>query len=61
LSRNPIGTSDDCSPLQRDSAALGFLAATRLSDSTRGYARYDGEIGNGAANHAFTAGIRLIW
>jgi uncharacterized protein YhjY with autotransporter beta-barrel domain len=46
---------------QRDSAAIGFFAKARVADSTEIYARYDGEVGGGADNHAFTVGLRMMW
>jgi outer membrane autotransporter protein len=46
---------------QRDSAALGLGLSTKIADSTELYARYDGEVGGGTDNHAFTAGVRVVW
>ena len=46
---------------QRDSAVLGLAATTHVADTTELYARYDGEVGGGTDNHAFTAGLRMTW
>ena len=46
---------------QRDSAVVGFSAATAISDRLSLFASYDGEIGGGTDNHAFRAGLRLTW
>jgi uncharacterized protein with beta-barrel porin domain len=46
---------------QRDSAALSLAASTHVSHTTELYARYDGDIGNGSENHAFTAGMCATW
>jgi uncharacterized protein with beta-barrel porin domain len=46
---------------QRDSAAIGFAARTHIFTSTELFARYDGEVGGGTDNHAFTAGVRMTW
>ena len=46
---------------QRDSAAIGFFGKARIADSTEIYARYDGEVGGGTDNHAFSAGLRMTW
>jgi uncharacterized protein with beta-barrel porin domain len=46
---------------QRDSAALGFSAKARIAESIHLYGRYDGEVGGGSDNHAFTAGLRMTW
>jgi outer membrane autotransporter protein len=46
---------------QRDSAVLGLGASADIDDATELYARYDGEVGGGTDNHAFTAGLRLTW
>jgi outer membrane autotransporter protein len=45
----------------RDMAALSFAANTALADATSLFFRYDGEVGGGSDNHAFTAGLRMIW
>jgi fibronectin-binding autotransporter adhesin len=46
---------------QRDSAVIGLQANTLVADGAQIYARYDGELGSGSDNHAFTAGVRLTW
>ncbi len=46
---------------QRDSAVIGLQARTLVADGAQIYARYDGELGGGSDNHAFTAGVRLTW
>ncbi|WP_421995168.1 beta strand repeat-containing protein [Reyranella sp.] len=46
---------------QRDSAVIGLQAQTLVADGARLYVRYDGELGGGSDNHAFTAGLRLTW
>jgi outer membrane autotransporter protein len=46
---------------QRDSAVIGLAVETHVSDSTELYARYDGEVGGGTDNHAFTAGVHMTW
>jgi autotransporter-associated beta strand protein len=46
---------------QRDSAVIGFSAATALSDRTSLFVSYDGEIGGGTDNHALRAGFRMTW
>jgi outer membrane autotransporter protein len=46
---------------QRDSAVIALAAGARVTDAATLYARYDGEIGNGADNHAITAGLRISW
>jgi autotransporter-associated beta strand protein len=46
---------------QRDGAAIGFSGRTKVGESTELYARYDGEVGGGSDNHAFTAGLRMVW
>ncbi|MBS0539407.1 MAG: autotransporter outer membrane beta-barrel domain-containing protein, partial [Proteobacteria bacterium] len=46
---------------QRDSAVLGFSFNTHVAETTELYARYDGEVGGGSDNHAFTAGLRMTW
>jgi outer membrane autotransporter protein len=46
---------------QRDSAVIGFSAATRISDSFSLFASYDGELGGGTNNHQLRAGFRLTW
>jgi autotransporter-associated beta strand protein len=45
----------------RDMAALSFAANTALADATSLFIRYDGEVGGGSDNHAFTAGLRMTW
>jgi autotransporter-associated beta strand protein len=46
---------------QRDSAAIGFSGRAKVGEATELYARYDGEVGGGSDNHAFTAGLRMVW
>jgi outer membrane autotransporter protein len=46
---------------QRDSAVIGLQANTLVADGAQIYFRYDGELGSGSDNHAFTAGVRLTW
>jgi autotransporter-associated beta strand protein len=45
----------------RDSAVIGLSASLALSQSTSLYLGYDGELGGGADNHAFNAGLRIVW
>jgi autotransporter-associated beta strand protein len=45
----------------RDSAVIGLAASLAVSQSTSLYLGYDGELGGGAANHALTAGLRIVW
>jgi len=40
---------------------LGLAARTHVADATELYARYDGEVGGGSHNHAFTAGLEMTW
>ena len=46
---------------QRDSATVGLAASTAVAEATSVYARYDGEVGTGTANHVFSAGFRMTW
>jgi outer membrane autotransporter protein len=46
---------------QRDAAAIGFQARTKLSDRAQLYLRYDGEISSESDTHSLNAGIRLTW
>jgi uncharacterized protein with beta-barrel porin domain len=46
---------------QRDSAVLGLAASTQVAEATELYARYDGEVGGGSDDHAFTAGLKMTW
>ena len=46
---------------QRDAAALGFAASTAIAENTSIYFRYDGDVGTGTDNHAFSAGLRMTW
>jgi|FEC22Drversion2_1045045.scaffolds.fasta_scaffold00159_12 outer membrane autotransporter protein len=46
---------------QRDSAALGFSAATQVAEAVQAYLRYDGDVNSTASNHALTAGVRFTW
>ncbi|WP_296341121.1 autotransporter domain-containing protein [Reyranella sp.] len=46
---------------QRDSAVIGFSAATALSDRTSLFVSYDGEVGGGTDNHSLRAGFRITW
>ena len=45
----------------RDSAVIGFSAATRISNGTSLFVSYDGEVGGGTDNHQIRAGFRLTW
>lgn len=45
----------------RDSAVIGFSAATALNQRTSLFLSYDGEVGGGTSNHQLRAGFRLIW
>jgi uncharacterized protein with beta-barrel porin domain len=40
---------------------LGLALETHVAATTELYARYDGEVGGGTDNHAFTAGLRMTW
>ena len=44
---------------QRDSAVVGFSAATALGDHSSLFVAYDGEIGGGTDNHALRAGFKI--
>ena len=46
---------------QRDSAIVGFLASTSVTDATQIYLRYDGAVGGGTDNHALILGVRFSW
>jgi autotransporter-associated beta strand protein len=46
---------------QRDSASIGFSARTQIVSATELFAHYDGQVGGGTDNHAFTAGLRMTW
>ncbi len=46
---------------QRDSAVIGFSAATALGDRTSLFVAYDGEIGGGTDNHSLRAGFKIRW
>ncbi|TAJ90082.1 MAG: autotransporter outer membrane beta-barrel domain-containing protein [Reyranella sp.] len=46
---------------QRDSAVIGFSAATALSNRTSLFVSYDGEVGGGTDNHSLRAGFRITW
>jgi outer membrane autotransporter protein len=45
----------------RDAAVLGLSMMSKIADATNLYARYDGEVGDGADNHAFTAGLSMAF
>jgi autotransporter-associated beta strand protein len=45
----------------RDSALVGLSASLAVSQSTSIYLSYDGEVSDGANNHAITAGLRIVW
>ena len=45
----------------RDAAVLGLSMMSRIAEATELYARYDGEVGNGADDHAFTAGLSMAF
>jgi hypothetical protein len=40
---------------------VGLAASTRIAEATDLYVRYDGEVGGGTNNNAFTAGLRMTW
>ena len=46
---------------QRDSAVVGFSAATTIAEATQLYLRYDGAVGGGTDNHAVNLGVRFSW
>jgi autotransporter-associated beta strand protein len=46
---------------QRDSAVVGFSAATALGDHSSLFVAYDGEIGGGTDNHSLRAGFKIRW
>ncbi len=46
---------------QRDAAAIGFRAQTKVSDRVQLYLRYDGEISSESDTHSLNAGVRLTW
>jgi len=46
---------------QRDSAAIGFSAATAIASTAQLYLRYAGEVGGSTDNHALSLGVRLSW
>lgn len=48
-------------PQPRDGVVLGLAANTAIAEATQIYLRYDGEVGNGADNHVFSAGLRMSW
>ncbi|MFZ5778888.1 MAG: autotransporter domain-containing protein [Pseudomonadota bacterium] len=43
----------------RDSAVIGFSAATQVADNASVFVRYDGELAAGTDNHTLNAGFRL--
>ena len=45
----------------RDSALIGFSAATNIADRTSLFVSYDGELGGGTDNHQIRAGFRITW
>jgi outer membrane autotransporter protein len=45
----------------RDSAVIGFQAATNIAEATKIYLRYDGGVGGGTDNHALNLGVRFSW
>ncbi|WP_147155712.1 autotransporter outer membrane beta-barrel domain-containing protein, partial [Reyranella soli] len=45
----------------RDSAVIGFSAATAVADNASIFLRYDGELGSGTDNHTLNVGLRLSW
>jgi len=45
----------------RNSAVVGFSAATNIGQATQIYLRYDGEIASGTDNHAVSVGVRFSW
>jgi autotransporter-associated beta strand protein len=46
---------------QRDSALIGFLASTAITEASQVYLRYQGEVGSGSDNHTLNLGVRLTW
>ena len=46
---------------QRDSAVIGFSAATAVGERTALFVAYDGELGGGTDNHQLRAGFRFTW
>jgi outer membrane autotransporter protein len=46
---------------QRDAAAVGFQARTKVSDQTQLYLRYNGEISSQSDAHTLNAGVRVTW
>ena len=48
-------------PPARDAAVLALAANTAVADRSSIYFRYDGEVGTGTDNHAFSAGLRMTW
>ena len=46
---------------QRDSALIGFSAASQVAEAAQIYVRYDGELSAGASAHALSAGVRFTW
>jgi hypothetical protein len=40
---------------------IGLQANTAIADGAKIFFRYDGELGGGSDNHAFTAGVRLTF
>jgi outer membrane autotransporter protein len=46
---------------QRDSAVIGFSAATAVGERTSLFVAYDGEVGGGTDNHQLRAGFRFVW
>lgn len=45
----------------RDHAVLGLWLDARLGATATAYARYDGQVGGGAYNHAGSLGLRVVW
>ncbi|MDP3162044.1 MAG: autotransporter outer membrane beta-barrel domain-containing protein, partial [Reyranella sp.] len=48
-------------PAARDTATLALAANTAVAERSSIYFRYDGEVGAGTDNHAFSAGLRMTW
>jgi uncharacterized protein with beta-barrel porin domain len=46
---------------QRDSVLVGFGASAALSETTRAYLRYEGNLSGQDSTHALTVGVRMVW
>jgi hypothetical protein len=38
-----------------------LATSAKIAEAVEFYARYDGEVGGGTDNHAFTGGFRMTW